>query len=1297
MMTTHFYFHTMKKFRLPNCGWYFLGALLLAVTPVHGGSDTNRYTGSAWTFYDSKKVLAAAATVTLEKYPDSDTATVEEKLMRVYRPDGTGESQDETFVKVLTEKGKRANRTLTLSYMLPYSTVEVAVLEVLKPDGTTLPVDVAANSKDSIDEGQMSMNIYDPNSRVLQVNLPKVEIGDIVHSITRQTTERPYIPGAFAEENVFEGSGHIQHLSYEIHAPADRPLQRIKLRGEIAGTITYLATTNANGMVTHHWEAANVPRMFEEPAMPPGDMVLQRLYASTLPDWEAVSKWYWDLSKPHLEATTPEMKKTVARLIAGAKTDMDKIKAVFYHVSKNIRYMGLTPEKDRPGFEPHDVCLTFEKNYGVCRDKAALLVAMLREAGLPAYPVLINVGCKRDADVPDPDFNHAIVGVELEKGSYQLMDPTDENTRDLLPSYDRNQSFLVCRPEGEKLMTSPVESPEHHLMRIKTTGTLSADGRLEVKSDLSFEGVNDDAYRNAFVKMKPDDLRRFFERDLKQAVPGAKLKSLKLQPENLLDMASNVRCELEFSADGMTAIGHGKSIVTIPWIGRGLGVVNFILRDTGLEKRKYPMQTQVTCGLEETVSLRLNADFAGAVSMPHCQPVDDECLTSRQVFDFTHQTLNCSRQLKLKVVEFSPAQYLELKQTLKNLEYDGRKNPVLAVANDGAVKPLPAATANAEAAVQSDAKILNVTKWLEVTDAHTAIYRVKYSKQILSYEGKKREAELKIEYNPSCQNAKLIRATVISKAGERKEISSGEINVMDAGWNASAKRYTGGKILVANLPDVEIGSTIEVEFEISSTGKPFLAGFDPFQLPDELAHKTFELTAPEKLTVQTFTSGAKNIITEETQTASGKKTRRWQAENVAARPAEPQLPPEWTYNAAAGYFIGNADDYFKKLRDTLLDRSQKSTKAAGLAHQLAAASKNRLETVKAIRDFAAKAIRAAGPSFTELPLDELSTADTTLADGYGHLADRAILLHAMLTAAGFKPEFVLASDLPPLKEITDVAKKFPLPQNFQSPLVRVKVDGETYYLNDTDQYAQPGTTAHDGRLGIALDRCHLETLHAAKDCGNRTETFCTLSLADNGRARLGIRQCYFGTGFNGKNRYFSELPPEERRRYFQEIVAQVSQGARPVGGLTTRFDTYPGTEEYTVEIDNYAVADGKYFYFDLPIAPSLFPAGADRGVLPLFITHGSHTTVKTKINLPPGFRRTTIAPKNVTLKTAGGTAKTTLVNRHGTQCVITHELETWPAIVSPKDYPSLLQAESALRQKSARVFLIEKTGEAAAQ
>ena len=41
--------------------------------------------------------------------------------------------------------------------------------------------------------------------------------------------------------------------------------------------------------------------------------------------------------------------------------------------------------------------------------------------------------------------------------------------------------------------------------------------------------------------------------------------------------------------------------------------------------------------------------------------------------------------------------------------------------------------------------------------------------------------------------------------------------------------------------------------------------------------------------------------------------------------------------------------------------------------------------------------------------------------------DRAILLHAMLSAAGFEPEFVLASDLPPIAGITNVALAFPLP------------------------------------------------------------------------------------------------------------------------------------------------------------------------------------------------------------------------------------------------------------------------------
>ena len=1263
----------------------------LAVIALQVRADTNRYAGPDWAFLDSKSVLAAAAQITLAGYPNCDEATVEKKMARLYRPDGTGECQDETFVKVLTEKGKRDNRTLSLTFVLPYFTVEVVALEVLRPDGQSVPVDVAANSKESIDDSQMQMNIYDPNMRVLRVNIPKLEIGDLVHSIVRQTIQRSIIPGQFAEESVFEGRGYIRHLLYQVRVPHERPLERVALRDEVPGTVHYSEEPGQDKTLLRRWEVRDVPRMFDEPAMPPYEMVLQRLFVSTIPDWTRVSQWYWDLSKPHLEASTPEMKQTVQSLVAGCKTDMEKIQALFYNVSRKIRYMGLTPEKDRPGFEPHDVHLTFDKKYGVCRDKAALLVSLLRLAGLDAYPVLINVGLKKDQEVPDADFNHAIVGVESPKGQYVLMDPTDENTRDLLPAVDRNQSFLVCRPEGDPIRLSPIEPPEKHIMRVQTTGLLTAAGSLEAKSELWFQGINDDAYRNMFSHLKPDDRRRFFERSLKAALPGARLKSLSLTPDDMLDGSKEVRATLEFSVEGLAAEGAGKSIVNLPWIGKDLGVVNFILGGAGLDKRKYPMQTYVTCGLEEDLSLKLGPGFGQALSLPSCAPVDDDCISCRENFSDRDGTLTCSRVLKLKVVEFSPRQYLTLKQTLKDLEYDARKAPVLALLPEAAVQPPALAQGPSDQPIESNARVLASDKTLEVTDAHTAVYRAAYSKRILTYAGKIREAEVKVEYNPACQQARLLKAVVTSKSGQRQEIAKDEINVMDAGWNASAKRYTGGKILVANLPGVDVGSTIEVQFELASKGAPFIAGFEPFQLPDELERKSFRLTAPAGMEISQMTSGASGLLKAQTQTENTQQVFQWTAQNVNALPAEGQLPPEWAYVSGVAYFAGDAGAYVKELLETMLDRSHQRAKAAELARQLTGQAANPLEAVKAIRDYVAKSIRLAGPSFTQLPLKELSPADTTLAEGYGHLADRAILLHALLEAAGFDPQFVLASTLPPIAGITNVALRFPLPDSFRTPLVRLAVQGQTLYLNDTDQYARLGSTAYDGRLGFRLADHQWETIQAAPNCEDRTETVYSLRFDDTGKTRLGVTRHYFGEDYNAKDRYFSELPPEERKRYYQEIVSNLAQGARPLGDLVTQFDAYPGLEQFTVEIDNYGVVDGNYFYFDLPFTPSLFPPGADRRALPLFISGSRRETVRTEIELPPGFSHLVIAPKSDVISAPDGSGKACIqADDAPGKCIIAHELDLSPAIVPPQDYWAMLKAESTLGRKASRVFLLEK-------
>ncbi len=1262
-------------------------ALALAALPVCA-ADTN-FIGSEWNFVDLPNVLKAAAQVTAEKYPNSDSAIVDQKSVRDYNADGTGECQDETFTKVLTEKGRRESREQSFFYMLPYWTVQVVKLEILKPDGTIVPVDIAANSKESIDDSQMAENIYDPNNRIVAVNIPQLDIGDTIHVISRQLIHRSIMPNEYDEENVFEGSSLIKHLSYEVHAPANLPLVSKALRDQVPGTIKETTQTNGDSVV-YHWEVNDVPRMFDEPDMPPYDMVLQRLFVSTIPRWEDISKWYWNLSKPHLDMTTPQMVETNKILTANATTDMDKIKSLFYFVSKKIRYMGLTPEKDRPGFEPHDVCLTFDKKYGVCRDKAGLLVAMLRLSGFHAYPVLINIGAIRDQGVPQPDFDHAIVCVELKKGEYTLMDPTDENTLDLLPTYDCNRSYLVCKPEGETLLRSPVPPPEKNMLVIKTTGTLNADGVLDATSELSFEGVNDDAYRNRLAHLKPNEQKDFFEGRLKASIPGIKLTSLTLSPPNMLDVSVPLHAELKFTAVGLTANGGSKSIVSLPWISKQLGIANRILGgDVGLQKRKYPLIIETTCGVREEISLNLAGGFAGVLATPELSSVNDSTMHYGENVSVANDSLQCSRDFVLKTVEFSPEQYLKLKKVFKDMDYDVRKNMIFALKKKN-ISDVMAAGTSTDPAIESSARLLDSDKTLEVTDAHTAVYRVKYAKRILTYDGKIREAEVKVNFNPSCEEARIVSAVVTSKDGRRQEISPEEINVMDQGWNAGARRYTGGKVLVASLPGVDIGSTIEVEFEIKSKNKPFLSGYEAFQFPDALDEKSFKLTAPDDLKIEKLVSGPHGIVKEKSDIANGSQVLQWNAKNVKPLPAEPDLPPEWNYQAGVGYFVGDIADYWKALGDAMLAHSGKSEDAAKLAKQLTASAKTKLDAARAIRDFIAENIRVAGPSFTDLPLSELSDADTTLTDGYGHAADCAILYYAMLKAAGFSPQFVMASGLPPIKAVTDVAHAFPLPDVFQMPLVKIAVDGDDYYLNDTDQYSQMGTTAYDGKMGVALSDRKMMTIHAAKDCGDKTETDYAISFGADGKARIEISQRLYGENYNGNHHLFSELPPEERARYYQELVSTVAQGARAVGDLTTKFDTYPGLEKFTVELDNYGIVDGKYFYFNLPDGPLLFDTLADQRVLPFYISAEGERVVKDEIQLPAGYRETAIVPRDEKYTVSGGSEAKISHDHAGNKCIVTQDFKTMPAIIKAKDYPELLKIQAALAQKSASTFLLER-------
>jgi hypothetical protein len=260
------------------------------------------------------------------------------------------------------------------------------------------------------------------------------------------------------------------------------------------------------------------------------------------------------------------------------------------------------------------------------------------------------------------------------------------------------------------------------------------------------------------------------------------------------------------------------------------------------------------------------------------------------------------------------------------------------------------------------------------------------------------------------------------------------------------------------------------------------------------------------------------------------------------------------------------------------------------------------------------------------------------------------------------------------------------------PLVKVEANGETYYVK-IDQYARLGTTLYDGKLALRLTDRTYETVKAAKDCQTRQSTDVAVSLTDTGTAQITISNRYYGTDYAEKNQYFSEVTPEDRNHYFQEIVANLAQGARPVGDLVTDFKTYPGKEQFTVELERFAVLDGNYLYFDLPVKHGLVQAGANRRTLPLYEANKSETTIRTVIELPPGYRHLVIAPPSATYTAPDRFGRVQISTTEGEgKFTITQFFASSPAIVAPENFPALQELESTLENKAGWFLLLERDG-----
>ena len=1230
---------------------------------------------SAKEFLETGQITAQAAAATAEKYPDSDDVLIDDVIEVEYRPDGTSETWDDTAIRILTEKGKRANRTLTLHFNTSYGTNYFTKVEIIKPDGSVQPVDIAANSKVMVDPGQMSANIYNPNSKILNLSVPGLEVGDTLRYIAHNVKTKTVVPDTWSDYQVFEGTTPLEKMTYRVIAPVTLPLRKIALKDEIPGTVTFEKTLDAEGdQIIYTWTVRDVPRMFDEPNMPIRYTVVQRLLVSTMETWEELSSWYWDLCEPRME-TSPDMDAMAQELVAGCTNTLEKVKAVFNFVSQDIRYMGITPEEEAPGYEPHDVTITFENRYGVCRDKAALLVAMLRLVDIEAFPVIIMAGPKKDEEVPQPFFNHAVTAALGDDGEYILMDSTDENTKDIFPSYLQDMSYLVARPDGETLLTSPIIPAEDNLLRIATEGTLDASGSLKARSTLTFEGVNDTIYRGYFSKIKPEERRRFFEGHLKKTAPTAELQSLLIHPAELRDTTQPLVIDIDYTADRLLIEGTENKMLNLPRLAGSLGYANFLLGQTGLEKRKYPLYTRMTAGIRSTLALRL-PESLGTVTLPHYRDIDTEPLTWNMQVVQDGATLSMTNTFLLNTVEFSPGEYLTLKQNLKEIEYNLRKKLII---------DAPGRAPEEE----SDVRILEQQIDVVLEDADTWTETQQSKIRILTYAGKKGNSEIKIPYNVDWQDIELTRATVTLPDGTVKEIVEDEINLMDTPWVATAPRYPSERILVANLPGVEIGSILDYEIVSRVDGKPFFSTIQTFNAHDPIDRKSFRLTAPESLELKIRNTGVA-----ETQTVSeGAITYTWTATNQPAVKHEEALPAWWTFNPAVIISAGDWNTYGNAVHDYLLAAAENQPETEALAKQLTAGLDSKSEKAIALRDWVAENLRPAGPSLISLPLSAITAADQTLNDRYGNNPDRMVVLYTLLKAAEFSPRFILSGALSLVPEAAEPLIDVPVRDAFDAVLIKVDIDGETVYLNGSSQYAQLGTSSYNHRAMLDLSDGSTASIHVADGKEDRAHTRYELSIDSAGEAGLTGTSLMQGTAFEKFHNLYAEMTPENRRRHYLEMVSGISQSARAASDLITDYTGYPGRLEYSVHAPRYAVQDGDYLYFTVPGGfTDLIKYRSNERTLPL--SWEGYVDVLTEYNivLPDGYEPV-ILPKSFSWQAPQGAGLVEVAVDYSPRANavrIVQIADLKPVMIPADAFADIIEASRNLAHPDMRTILLRK-------
>ena len=350
-----------------------------------------------------------------------------------------------------------------------------------------------------------------------------------------------------------------------------------------------------------------MPLKHEPSALADNDMQC-KLLLSTAPNWESKSMWFYGVNEDYGSfKSTPEVTAKVRELLKDAQSEQDSISILTHWVADNIRYCGISMGEGE-GYTLHNAEMNFTDRCGVCKDKAGMLVAMLRAAGFKSYAAM-TMAHERIDRIPADQFNHSVCVVQHRNGQYELLDPTwVPGVRELWSSAEQQQGYLMGLPNGADLMETPVSPAEKHYVRITGTSKIKKNGTLEGTFTVTAEGQSDAAVRGVF-KARQSEWQRNLEMELLRIAPNAVIKKITHTDEDSY-LEHPVSITYKYSIPDY-AIVDGDNLFFIPLTARNLysRAMGHLYFDTTATERTQPFADRCSRLVEISETITLPAEY----------------------------------------------------------------------------------------------------------------------------------------------------------------------------------------------------------------------------------------------------------------------------------------------------------------------------------------------------------------------------------------------------------------------------------------------------------------------------------------------------------------------------------------------------------------------------------------------------------------------------------------------------------------------------------------------------------------